>query len=118
MQIYIVIFFILGIAILLPLSIHWDERRIRYDIAARGGQFLEKHWDAWSPGEDRTYHVRFKDIDGNERTATCRTSLLSGVFWADMEVFRSPRDTSTIIALKNENQRLQKELEQTRKEQP
>ena len=117
MQVVIVIVVILIATILLPLIMHLDEKRIRYDIAARGGQFLEKHWDAWSPGEDRTYHVRFTDIDGNECTATCRTSLLTGVFWADMEVFRSPKDTSTIIALKNENQRLQKELEQMRKEQ-
>jgi hypothetical protein len=72
-----------------------DHARIRRHVAARGGRLLASRWAPFGPGWAqeriaRTYLVRYRDREGNEHRAYCKTSSSSGVSFTDDQVVRPP----------------------------
>jgi len=64
----------------------WDHRRIRDDVAGRGGAVREIVWSPMGPGwfgdkSSRIYRVTYVDRDGQVRSAFCKTNALGGVYF-------------------------------------
>lgn len=63
-----------------------DRQRIRGDVEAHGGKVIRILYD-WFGGDfgrwryGRTYSVTYETRRGERRTATCTTSMTSGVQW-------------------------------------
>jgi hypothetical protein len=94
-----------------------DRQRVQQHIAERGGKVLEVTWSPLGPGwfgerSDRIYAVRYLDGDGNEHRAYCKTSMFTGVYFAqDGIVTRGAmQPDSKARLLEEENQRLREEL--------
>jgi hypothetical protein len=98
-----------------------DRERVRQHIAARGGKALEVTWSPLGPGwlgerSDRIYAVRYLDGDGNEHRAYCKTSMGTGVYFAQDEIVTpTEQPGARIRALEQENQRLRDELERLKR---
>ncbi len=62
-----------------------DRDRILESIESTGGKVLDISWNPLGPGwfgsQERIYDVRFKTRQGDIMTATCKTSMFSGVYW-------------------------------------
>ncbi|HTE05286.1 MAG TPA: hypothetical protein VK824_03745 [Planctomycetota bacterium] len=103
-----------------------DRRRIRDDVAARGGEVLEITWTPFGRGwfgekSDRIYRVSWHDGARKPHESFCKTSLFTGVYWTEEAPSRGaasvapraePRDESAELrALREENRRLRDELD-------
>jgi hypothetical protein len=108
-----------------------DRGRIRSYVAARGGCAEEIRWDpfgyGWFGDQNRIYRVTYVNRKGNRHVATCKTSVLAGVYWAeDAKVSgdpspAEPRNTAQdfdeeVWRLKEENAQLQNEVERMRQQ--
>lgn len=60
-----------------------DRQRIREQIETHGGKVIEilRDWFAWGRGSARHYDVTYVTRSGERITATCMTSMMSGVQW-------------------------------------
>jgi len=63
-----------------------DRQRIRQHVEESGGTVLdivtESPWGwRWNWSRDRTYQVTYRTNHGKVITATCGTSMSSGVYW-------------------------------------
>ena len=68
-----------------------DHRRIRDEIAGRGGRVREIVWSPMGPGwfgdkSSRIYRVTYVDRAGRARSAFCKTSLSGGVYFTQEDV--------------------------------
>ena len=64
-----------------------DRGRIREHIARGGGKVVNISWSPFGrgwfgEGSDRIYEVTYTTRDGKAITATCKTSMTTGVFWS------------------------------------
>lgn len=99
-----------------------DRDRVRSYIEERGGRLLSSNWAPFGTGwfgekSDRIYEVRYLDAGGNEHHATCKTSLLTGVYLTEDLIVRHVKPlpaqrTPDLAELEQENRRLRAELEQ------
>lgn len=95
-----------------------DHERIRQYLADRGARVLEIRWDPFGPGwfgekNDRIYHVRYVDREGNEHDSHCKTSLWTGVYFTEDRIVRRAVGSARMPAqgtLEEENRRLREEL--------
>ncbi len=99
-----------------------DRDRIRNYIASQGGTLLECNWSPFGRGwfgskEERIYEIAYRDRDGDMHRATCKTSMLSGVYFTeDNRIDRggrinsSARDESEIERLRRENAELKRRM--------
>ena len=116
------------VLIMLVLGVGWwlfsfylDSGRIRSDIEMRNGRLVNKSWNPFGKGwfgekGERLYDVQYIDSDGNMHNAVCKTSIFTGVFWADDFVVGGSRKPSAIGTVEEENRRLRAEIEQLRRE--
>jgi hypothetical protein len=98
-----------------------DRDRIEKYLRDRGCEPLEVRWfplarAALGERNDRVYQVRYRDTTGLEREATCKTSLMGGVFLSEdvqpQPVSRARRlPNYELEALRKENQLLKEEIE-------
>jgi hypothetical protein len=62
-----------------------DRSRIREHVESAGGTVLDISWNPFGPGwlgsRERIYDVTCKTSRGATITATCKTSMFSGVYW-------------------------------------
>lgn len=62
-----------------------DRERIREYIESAGGRVLNIVWNPTGPGwlgsSERIYDVTYETRGGEVLTATCKTTLTSGVYW-------------------------------------
>ena len=104
-----------------------DHDRIRQYVEERGGTVLDSNWAPLGPGwfgekSDRIYYVRYRDKDGNEHEAHCKTSMWTGVYFTEDRIVKyaerpaAPAAPSE-SALEAENRRLREELERLRRQQ-
>ena len=109
-----------------------DRGRIRAYVADRDGYVEEIRWDPFGYGwfgdpYNRIYRVTYVNRKGNRHVATCKTSILAGIYWAeDVKVSSAsppaePRNTAQdfdeeVWRLKEENARLQDEIERMRRQ--
>ncbi len=64
-----------------------DRGRIREHIARGGGKVVDISWSPFGrgwfgEGSDRIYEGTYTARDGKAITATCKTSMTTGVFWS------------------------------------
>jgi len=64
-----------------------DRGRIRAYVADRDGYVEEIRWDpfgyGWLGDANRIYRVTYVNRKGNRHVATCKTSILAGIYWAE-----------------------------------
>ena len=104
------------------LADRWDRERIQHYVAERGGSVNDITWQPLGRGwlgekGDRIYKVDYTDGDGASHSASCKTSMFSGVYFTDdrttsgvrpLAITRADREIAT---LERENQRLRAEIE-------
>jgi hypothetical protein len=76
-----------------------DRQRIRDDVEKRGNEVLEIVWKRFGKGwlgstNQRIYDVTFKTGSGKTMTATCKTNMFGGVFWASNVL---PADSEDVV---------------------
>ena len=111
--------FIIALALLRVALAAGDFARIRSYVASQGGRLVSARWTPFGPGwfgdrKDRIYKVRYSDRNGSERTAYCKTSMMSGVYFTQDRVTSPPQNaggSSELDRIKEENVRLRQELE-------
>jgi hypothetical protein len=114
-----------GLVIALRLLAHpLDIQRIRQYISAQGGELLNAQWAPFATGwlgtrGARLYRIRYRDLNGHEHTATCKTNLLAGVYLSEDEVVQltsaapGGRTVDEINrSLYEENRRLKRDVEE------
>ena len=81
--------FAIGIAVLFRLAAgSMDGNRVDDYVRSRGGKLISKHWSPFGRGwfgekDSRIYEIEYIDADGNRHQATCKTSMLSGVYMTE-----------------------------------
>jgi hypothetical protein len=79
----------LGAAIAIRVVFHFvDKARIKDAIQSKGGRLISIHWNPFGRGwffekNERHYSVVYTDRSGAKVFATCKTSLFTGVYWAE-----------------------------------
>jgi hypothetical protein len=73
-----------------------DKSRIREDVEAKGGRILSIRWNPFGRGwffekNERHYAVTYTDRSGGTISAACKTSLFTGIYWADEPLAEEPR---------------------------
>jgi hypothetical protein len=62
-----------------------DHDRIRQYIRKAGGKVVDVNRQPFGPGwfgsHERIYEVKYETVDGKIHTATCKTSMFSGIYW-------------------------------------
>lgn len=62
-----------------------DRDRIRQYVEKGGGRVLDIVWNPIGPGwwgsRERIYDVTYRTHNGKVLTATCKTTMFSGVYW-------------------------------------
>lgn len=101
-----------------------DRTRIHEYVEERGGTVSSITWQPLGRGwfgekGERIYEVVYSTAEGDVRRTTCKTSMLSGVYFTDESVIsravEPPRKEDDEMALlREENARLRAELEQLR----
>lgn len=83
------ILWLILVAVGIRLMMHFiDKARIRKEVESRGAQTLSISWNPFAKGwfgerGERHYDVAFRDRSGQTISTTCKTSLFTGVYWAD-----------------------------------
>ena len=125
MEVLLVVVGIVGLALVFRLVAGaMDHRRVRAYLSERGGRVIHMHWSPLGKGwfgekNARIYRVRYRDADGHIHQATCKTSLLAGVYFTEDAIVERVFDasaTSREAQLEQENRQLRQQLEQLRAE--
>ncbi|MCL2348423.1 MAG: hypothetical protein FWC50_09200 [Planctomycetaceae bacterium] len=90
---------------------------------------MEKHWSPFGKGwlgekDSRIYELTYEDAEGNLHEATCKTSMLSGVYFTEDRIVRKRQQREkhdsqntplsheeNEVSLQEENRRLREEIE-------
>ncbi len=118
-----VLFFVIGATLVVVARImvgKWDKERIRRQITFRGDRVLDIEWTPFGPGYHprdvaRIYRVRYIDRAGQEQTVHCKTSLGTGVYFAEDELgnlMRRLPANDRLAVLERENRRLREQVRQ------
>ncbi|HEX2839494.1 MAG TPA: hypothetical protein VHN77_15360 [Phycisphaerales bacterium] len=80
-----------------------DHERIHGEIARRGGTVTGITWEPFGKGwfgekNDRIYKVSWRDAAGQGRTAWCKTSMMSGVYFSEEGVVGAGRESLAAAA--------------------
>jgi hypothetical protein len=64
-----------------------DRTRIRENISSSGGKVIDISWNPFGKGwlgerNARIYEVKYTNKDGKVITATCKTSIITGIYWS------------------------------------
>ena len=128
---FVVIGFIV-LAVLIRLAAgSTDDGRIRENIEQQGGQIRSLNWSPFGRGwfgskNERIYEVVYEDAQGKVHQASCKTSMLSGVYWTEDKIVddtgildsqsgSGPGTGADVPDLIAENKRLKEELERLKK---
>ena len=65
-----------------------DKNRIKNEVESKGGRVVSISWNPFARGwffekNERHYTVIYADRSGATVTTTCKTSLFTGVYWAE-----------------------------------
>lgn len=77
---------IIGVIVLRIFADYLDRQRIRDHVEGSGGKILNISWNPLGRGwfgsrNERIYEVHYRAKNGRTVEATCKTSMLSGVYW-------------------------------------
>ncbi|MFT3784063.1 MAG: hypothetical protein QM790_18810 [Nibricoccus sp.] len=92
-----------------------NKSRIRSYVSNRGGQVLAIRWSPFGKGwfgekDACIYEVFYREPDGTEHRATCKTALFSGVYFTEDNILGAPPAGDRVAALEEENRRLREQL--------
>jgi hypothetical protein len=101
-----------------------DHDRIDEYISERGGRVIEKDWSPFGKGwfgseHERIYELKYEDKDGNIHQATCKTSMLSGVYFTEDIIIQQSGKENNIdrqTQFELENQMLKKQIEELKRD--
>jgi hypothetical protein len=65
-----------------------DKSRIKDEIESKGGRVISIAWNPFARGwffekNERHYEVTYVDRSGSTISTTCKTSLFTGLYWAE-----------------------------------
>jgi hypothetical protein len=65
-----------------------DQNRIKDEVESKGGRVISISWNPFARGwffekNERHYDVTYVDRSGTTLSTTCKTSLFTGVYWAE-----------------------------------
>lgn len=65
-----------------------DKNRIKDEVESKGGRVISISWNPFARGwffekNERHYDVTYVDRSGITLSTTCKTSLFTGVYWAE-----------------------------------
>jgi hypothetical protein len=88
-------------------SMSLDNDRISSYIKERGGRVISINWAPFGKGwfgekNDRIYEVVYYDRVGNQHWATCKTSMMSGVYWTEDRITHHRSSWYESVAPSNE----------------
>lgn len=92
-QIYLLV---IGAAVAIRIVMHFvDKSRIKDEVEAKGGRIISISWNPFGRGwffekNERHYAVTYADRSGATVSATCKTSLFTGIYWADPPASEQP----------------------------
>jgi hypothetical protein len=92
---FIVAAIIAGLAI--RIVMHFvDKSRIKDEIESKGGRVISISWNPFARGwffekGERHYEVSYVDRSGGTISTTCKTSLFTGIYWAEGPNLEEPR---------------------------
>ena len=96
----------------------FDHDRVDSYISKRGGRIINKNWSPFGTGwfgekDSRIYELTYEDSDGNIHEATCKTSMMSGVYFTEDRIvnYNYKVNTDNISSIAAENKRLREEIE-------
>lgn len=77
-----------------------DKNRIRNEVETKGGRILSIRWSPFARGwffekNERHYTVAYIDRSGATETVTCKTSLFTGIYWAEGPKLEEPKPRLT-----------------------
>jgi hypothetical protein len=81
--------FALAAGIAIRVVLHFvDRSRIKEEIESNGGRVISVRWNPFARGwlfekNERHYSVTYTDRSGANISANCKTSLFTGVYWAE-----------------------------------
>ena len=76
-------------ALAIRIAMHFvDKSRVKNEIESRSGRVLSIHWNPFGRGwffekGERHYQVTYVDRSWTTFATGCKTSLITGVYWAD-----------------------------------
>ena len=94
---------------------YFDRGRVSLYLAANGSRMNSMRWTPFGTGwfgskNERIYEIEFRDEEGRNHRATCKTSMLSGVYLTEDVVIGESREQAARQDLAEENSRLREEL--------
>ena len=100
-----------------------DHERIDEYISERGGKIIERQWNPFGKGwfgtqNSRLYELKYEDKDGNIHQATCKTSMLAGVYFTEDEIVEPAKEikySSRETELEEENRRLKQQIDELKR---
>jgi len=73
-----------------------DKERVRASIEALAGEVLSwEPFERWLGARVRTYRIRYRDREGNARSAYCMTGFFAGVSFTEDTIERSGSEGQT-----------------------
>ena len=81
--------FALAAGVAVRVVLHFvDKSRIKDEIESKGGRVISIRWDPFGRGwffekNERHYSVTYTDRSGANISTNCKTSVFTGVYWAD-----------------------------------
>jgi hypothetical protein len=76
-------------ALAIRVAMHFvDKNRIKEEVESKGGRVISISWNPFARGwlfekNERHYNVTYIDRSGGTVSAPCKTSLFTGVYWAE-----------------------------------
>lgn len=91
--IVVVIFVALAIRVVMHFV---DKSRIKDEVESKGGRVISISWNPLARGwffekGERHYEVSYVDRSGGTISTTCKTSLFTGIYWAEGPNLEEPR---------------------------
>lgn len=79
----------LSLSLVVRVAMHFvDKSRIKDEVESKGGRIISISWNPFARGwffekNERHYDVTYVDRSGATVSTTCKTSLFTGVYWAE-----------------------------------
>ena len=94
----------------------FNHDRIKDYVYRKGGTVTKIEWEPFGPGwfgekSDAIYKIHYRDRDGNEHRAFCKTSMFTGVYLTEDRILGMKKESPwENTLLEEENRRLKEEI--------
>lgn len=94
---YHIYLLVIGAGLAIRVVMHFvDKSRIKDEVESKGGRIISISWNPFGRGwffekNERHYSVTYTDRAGATVSTICKTSLFTGIYWADAPQSEEPR---------------------------